>query len=87
MFKSSLQTFYGRHNLLFDRYEIPISQMAMEFFPFTYIFLSSITYKTFTGLDYELHCGCLALFLFILKLYPICPMLPMSLDLPFLITL
>jgi hypothetical protein len=34
-----LQTFYGRHNLLFDRNEIPISQMEMELFPF-YLYLS-----------------------------------------------
>jgi hypothetical protein len=32
--KSSLHKFYGRHHELFDRYEISISQMTMDMFPF-----------------------------------------------------
>ena len=33
--KSSLQKAYGNHHELVDRYEILISQMTMNFFPFT----------------------------------------------------
>ena len=35
MLKSSLQKFYNRHHQLVDRYEIPISQMAMDRLSFT----------------------------------------------------
>ena len=47
MLKSSMQILYGRHHVLVDRYEINISQMTMDF-----CFIdSSITNKTFTGLE------------------------------------
>jgi hypothetical protein len=46
--KSSLQKCYGRHQDLVDRYEIPISQMTIDLL----FLLSSITTKTFTGLDF-----------------------------------
>ena len=36
--KSSLQTFYGCHHELLDRYEISISQMTMDLLLFTQIF-------------------------------------------------
>ena len=48
---SSLLTFYDRHYNLVDRYEIFLSQMTMALILFTQNFLSSITAKTFTGLD------------------------------------
>ena len=57
--RSSLQTLYGRYHELIDSYEVSNSQIAMDIFPFTYFFLSFITDKTFTGLDYEYHGGCL----------------------------
>jgi hypothetical protein len=44
--KSSLQKFFGRNHELVDRYEISISQMTMNLFPFTY------TDPTFTRLEY-----------------------------------
>ena len=50
--KSSQQKLYSCHHKLVDRYEISISQIAIGLFPFTYILLSSITYKNFTGLAY-----------------------------------
>ena len=73
--RSSLQTLYGRYHELVDSYEVSNSQIAMDrqlrsiqfstsygYFPF-YVFipflLSFITDKTFTGLDYEYHGGCL----------------------------
>ena len=37
--------------ILLTRYQISISQMTMNIFLFTYIYLSIITAKTFTGLD------------------------------------
>ena len=48
--KLSLQTFYGRHHNLFDRYEISISQMTMDFLLFCRSFPFSVTGKTFTVL-------------------------------------
>ena len=49
--KSWLQEFYGGHNNLVDRYKISISQMKMDLLILGRCFLSSITAKTFTGLD------------------------------------
>ena len=48
---SSVQKCYDRHHDMVDRYEISISQMTMDFSLFTYIFLFSLTAKTFTGFD------------------------------------
>jgi hypothetical protein len=45
---SSLKIFYGRHHDLLECYDISISQITMDLF----LFLSSITHKTFTALDY-----------------------------------
>jgi hypothetical protein len=52
MLKSSLQKFYGRHNDLVDSYEISISQMTMDLFPFNVDFIFPLSLTTFTGLDY-----------------------------------
>ena len=49
--KSTLQKIYCHHHNLVDRYEISISQMTMDILLFAYMFLSSITAKTFTELD------------------------------------
>ena len=53
MLQSSLQTLYSRHHDLVAHYEISLSQRTIIFFPF-YVdcFVSSITDKTFIGLDY-----------------------------------
>ena len=48
--KSSLQKFYGRHHNMVDRYKISISQMTMDLL--LLCFLSFITAKTFTELDW-----------------------------------
>jgi len=50
MLKSSLYTFYGRHDNLIDRYEISLSQMILDLYFLRKYFLSSITATTFTGL-------------------------------------
>jgi hypothetical protein len=51
--KSSLQKLYSRHHEVADRYEISISRMTMDLWPFMLFFcLSSNTDKTFTVLDY-----------------------------------
>ena len=59
--RSSLKKIYCRYHELIDSYEVSISQIAMDIFPFTYIFLSFITNKTLAGLDHEYHGGCLSL--------------------------
>jgi len=49
--KSSLQTFYGGHHNLVDRYEISRSQTTMDLFDILRrSFVSSISAKTFTRL-------------------------------------
>ena len=48
--KSLLHKFHGRHHDLVNRDETSISQLTMDRFPFTLIFLS-FTDKTFTELD------------------------------------
>jgi hypothetical protein len=111
MLKSSVQIFYDSHHNLVDLYEIYISQILMDNFLRRFC-LSSVTDKTFIGLDFiyiwvtrrvsykmqELltlreHLGsppvCWSVriahsFLFSVLCFG-CPMLPVSLDCPFLI--
>jgi hypothetical protein len=52
--KSSLQKLYGRHHNLVDRYEIHLYiylKWQWIFYFLRRCFISSITAKTFTGLD------------------------------------
>ena len=51
MLKSSVQKLYDRHHNLVDLYEIYISQILMDNI-LRRFFLSSITDKTFIGLDF-----------------------------------
>jgi hypothetical protein len=51
MLKSSVQIFYDRHHNLVDLYEIYISQILMDNFLRRFC-LSSVTDKTFIGLDF-----------------------------------
>ena len=92
--KSSLQKLLGRHHDLVDSYEISISQMTMDlflsriffFFPLSLTRLLSDSAKKYwvrVAHLVLLSVVCCVLFVFILCL--VFPMLPVSLDCPFLI--
>ena len=95
MLNSSLNKFYSRHHNLVDRYEISISQLTMDLLLFAQILMSykrqdSLTLREHMVsplylVGFVLFIFSVFFYLFVFVLCLVYPMLPVSLDLSFMI--